>query len=125
MSRILIINDNPIAMKTIEVVLEKEYQDIDNAKDGKMAWALLKQKEYDLIITEMMLPYITGLELIFKIKKDATFKAYYTPVLIVSDIHEEDAVTEGFNAGANDYLKKPFDPGDLLSRVKKLLTANL
>ncbi len=98
-----------------------EYQ-LDHVSNGKEALLKLEATnfDYDLIITDIMMPYANGFEILSKVKNQSR----PIPVIIVSNAGNEDMIMEGFKLGADDFLKKPILPAELLIRVKRLLMKN-
>lgn len=119
MNNILIVEDDEIMLKAITSVLHREGYDVTVAQNGKEAFEKLKDHPYDLIITDLMMPYANGFEVISRIRQDALRKDI--GIIIISNIGNEDSITEGFKLGADDYLKKPIMTGELLIRIKRLL----
>lgn len=121
MGNILLVEDDEIMQKVVERILLKEGFTVEVAKNGKEAMQRLEQTNhtYDLMITDIMMPYANGFEIISKIKSKSTGKNI--PVIIISSVGNEDSVLEGFKLGADDYLKKPIMAGELIIRVKRLL----
>ena len=90
---------------------------VDVARDGKSGWELPQTYQYDLIILDLMLPGLTGGEVLHRIRKSKS----QVPVLILTARDSVDDKVEHFEAGADDYLTKPFAFAELLVRVKALL----
>ncbi len=108
--------------KVVEKILLKEGFTVDVARNGKEAMQKLEQNDftYDMMITDIMMPYANGFEIISKVKNEINGKQI--PVIIISSVGNEDSVLEGFKLGADDYLKKPIMAGELVIRVKRLLS---
>ncbi|QEH41495.1 PleD family two-component system response regulator [Chitinophaga sp. XS-30] len=121
MNKILLVEDDEVMPKIIERILHKEEYQIDHVVNGKEAFQKLEETQYgyDLIITDLMMPYANGFEILSKVKSRKEGKPI--AVLIVSNASNEDMILEGFKLGADDFLKKPVLPGELLIRVKRLL----
>lgn len=121
MNKILLVEDDEVMPKIIERILHKEEYQIDHVVNGKEAFQKLEETQYgyDLIITDLMMPYANGFEILSKVKNRKEGKPI--AVLIVSNASNEDMILEGFKLGADDFLKKPVLPGELLIRVKRLL----
>lgn len=119
MERILIIDDNDIVQMVLQKILLKEGYSVDVAINGKDGLSLIDQQHYDLIITDLMMPYANGFEIVSKIRQHP--KGCQASVIIISAVTQEDSVTEGFKLGADDYLKKPITGKELVIRVKRLL----
>ncbi|PTN05960.1 response regulator transcription factor [Mangrovibacterium marinum] len=123
MKKILIIEDNELLLKMIEFILKKNGFETTVAKTGKEAINALHETPFDLIITDLMLPYANGFEIIEHIKQNKAQNQ--VPVIIISAVVNEETVMAGFDSGVDDYIKKPFTPGELLSRVTRLLKVNV
>jgi len=118
-SRILVIEDENLMNRTIEFQLKKDGYEVDTALDGKSGIAKVEANYYDLIILDIMLPYLNGLEILAKIKQNEDKK--FIPVIIISATGLEDTVLEGFKLGANDFITKPFILPEFSIRVRRLL----
>jgi DNA-binding response OmpR family regulator len=115
--KILIVEDEQKVASFIKKGLEESHYDADIAYEGISAEKLARQYKYNLFILDIILPGIGGLELCRK------FKTLFpnTPVLMLTALGTTDDKLAGFDAGANDYLVKPFEFRELLARVKVLL----
>lgn len=116
--KILVAEDEPLMRMAIEARLKKDGYDVTGVSDGREALKLIEQSPPDLLITDILMPYTSGLELIAIVK---TNSAYNLPVIVLSGIGEEATVLEAFQLGAEDFLTKPFNPSELSVRVKRLL----
>jgi len=116
--KILFIEDDALLMKAIAFRLEKEGYNVVLAEDGRKASSLLASESFDLILTEIMLPFVNGLELIRLVRIDLNLT---TPIIVLSSVGTEQAVVEVFNLGADDYITKPFSPAELSARIKRTL----
>ncbi len=116
--KVLVCEDDEMVLKMVEFRLRKEGYEILLAADGKEALEKVRKENPDLIITDIMMPYLTGLEIVHQIRKDLGLQ---TPIIIVSSIGLEKTVLEAFQLGADDFITKPFSPNELSVRVKKLL----
>jgi len=117
MMKILIVEDEPKVASFIKKGLEESHYDADIAYDSVLAEKLARQYKYNLFILDIIIPGISGLELCKK------FKMLYpnVPVMMLTALGTTDDKLEGFDAGANDYLVKPFEFRELLARVKVLV----
>ncbi len=116
--KILIAEDEPLILQTMELKLKKEGYEIIKCIDGLEAIQKLEKQTPDLVITDIMLPYSSGLEIIRKVKENEETKD--TPVIVLSAMGQENIVEEAFALGADDFLKKPFSLSELSIRIKKL-----
>jgi len=112
---ILVAEDEPIMLKTIELRLKKDGHTVITADNGRDALAHLDSQSPDIIITDIMMPYASGLEIVGKVRNDGK----KTPIIVLSSMGQENVVLEAFNLGANDYITKPFSPNELSMRVKR------
>ena len=117
MPNILIIEDEELMLKTLEFRLKKDGYKVLSAQDGKLGMELFESQPVDLVITDIMLPFISGLEIVSRIKSNPVTKAI--PVLILSGVGLEKTVLEAFELGADDFITKPFNLSELSIRVKK------
>lgn len=116
--KILVCEDDFMILKTVEQKLIKEGYSVDICSEGKIAEEKILANDYDLIITDLLMPFVSGLEIINYVRNELKDQ---TPVIVLSRLGNEETVVEAFNLGANDYLTKPFSPGELALRVKKFL----
>jgi DNA-binding response OmpR family regulator len=114
--RILIVEDDPEIAGLIEIHLRNEGFDVLKAEDGERALRLLAEREIHLVVLDLMLPGLDGLEVCRRIRKDRDL-----PVLMLSARCEDMDKILGLSTGADDYLAKPFNVLELLARVKSQL----
>ncbi len=115
--KILIAEDEPLMAKTISMKLEKEGYEVISCADGKEALQKLEEELPDMVITDIMLPYSSGLEILQFVKA----KNPLTAVIVLSALGQENTVEDAFELGADDYMTKPFNLTELAVRVKRLL----
>ncbi|MCX6259359.1 MAG: response regulator transcription factor [Bacteroidia bacterium] len=116
--KILICEDNPMAMKTLSVVLEREGYDADVADDGNVGIEMLQKNDYDLLVVDIHLPYRSGLELIKFVRSD---QGKDTPVIILTAFSDNQMQRQAGELGISDYIVKPFNPVDLVAKIKSIL----
>ncbi len=116
--KVLVCEDDEMVLKMVEFKLQKEGHEVFLANDGKEAIEKIQSIKPDIIITDIMMPYLTGLEIVHKVRKEMGLNI---PIIIVSSIGLEKTVLEAFQLGADDFITKPFSPNELSVRVKKLL----
>ncbi|MDJ0729378.1 MAG: response regulator transcription factor [Crocosphaera sp.] len=121
--KILIVEDEMEIAKIIQTTLERESFDCLVAYDGLTALDLFQQQEPDLIILDLMLPKLDGLEVCTRIRQKLTAKDPY--ILMLTAKGEEIDRVIGLSTGADDYLVKPFSPLELVARVRALLRRSL
>ncbi|MGD7043050.1 response regulator transcription factor [Jeotgalibacillus proteolyticus] len=116
MTTILVVDDDPHILKLIKLYLENSHFTVVEAKDGQEALDLVAHSKVDLMIADVMMPRIDGIELTEDIRRYLDI-----PILLVTAKGESIDKVKGFQAGSDDYLVKPFDPVELVLRVKSLL----
>lgn len=118
MAKILIADDDRAMSKAIEYRLKKDGFTVIAVLDGQQAMDQIHQSMPDLIITDIMMPFIGGLEIISQVRGKLGAR---TPIIVLSSVGFEDTVLEAFKLGADDFITKPFSPNELSVRVKRLL----
>jgi DNA-binding response OmpR family regulator len=113
--RILIAEDEPIIRKTIELKLKKDGHELIVTCNGREAIAAMDQQLPDLVITDIMMPYSSGLEVVGFVKQ----KDKKVPVIVLSSMGQEHVVLEAFKLGADDFITKPFSPNELSMRIRR------
>lgn len=116
--KILIAEDDPMLLKTLQLRLVKEGYEVIAARDGREAIAKIEESPPDMVITDVMMPWVSGIEIVEMIKKRAGKKI---PVIVLSVIDQEAVVMQALELGADDYMTKPFSLKELMTRVKRLL----
>ncbi|WP_266364060.1 response regulator transcription factor [Tellurirhabdus rosea] len=114
---ILIAEDEPLVRKMLSYRLQKEGFNVLQAADGKEALECLKNNVPDMVITDLMMPYHNGLEVLEYVKRSMSD----IPVIILSASGQEPSVLKAFSLGADDYTVKPFSPNELMTRVRRHL----
>jgi two-component system, OmpR family, copper resistance phosphate regulon response regulator CusR len=117
--RILMVEDDPALNKGIKMILEREGYAVDSFVDGAKALrhSLINHSNYDLFIFDFMLPGKTGLEICTEIRA----QNISTPILMLTGLSDTDKKVSALDAGADDYLTKPFSEKELMARVRALL----
>ncbi|MFH2113693.1 MAG: response regulator transcription factor [Spirochaetota bacterium] len=118
-AHILVVEDDPDIRELLAYSLGKEGYIIGQAASGEAAWKILEEVLPDLLLLDVMLPGMDGLELLRRLKSDQRFKS--VPIILASAKGEETDVVAGLELGAEDYVTKPFSPRVLLARVRTAL----
>jgi diguanylate cyclase (GGDEF)-like protein len=113
--KILVADDSPVYRKLVEQSLSQEPCTVLLAKNGQQAVDLFDEYRPAIVITDWTMPDVTGIELCQRIRRD--FQPFYAYVIILTSNTDKEEVIHGLAAGADDYLTKPFHPGELLARV--------
>ncbi|MEK7431896.1 MAG: response regulator transcription factor [Cyanobacteriota bacterium] len=122
MFKILLIDDEKEILDFIKINLEISCYDVHTASDGAEGLAKAKTGEFDAIITDIMMPKLDGYTMAEQIRSNPLTKE--TPIIMLSAKGSLEDKVQGFNTGADDYLTKPFEPQELLVRLKALLRRN-
>jgi two-component system, OmpR family, KDP operon response regulator KdpE len=114
--RVLVVDDEPQITRVLRVTLGAQGWDVRTAAEGDAALDVLRDWRPDLVITDLAMPHMTGIELCRRIRKEST-----VPIIVLSVKGEEQTKIEALDAGADDYVTKPFNTGELLARVRASL----
>jgi len=114
--RILVVDDEEIIRESLSFILKKENFDVDEAENGKVAHSMLLEKSYDLVITDLEMPGMKGIELIEEIKK----LSLQTIIVIITAFGSLDTAISALRNGASDYLLKPVEFDELIIKIKRL-----
>ena len=121
MSRILIVEDEEKIARFVELELAHEGYDAEKAADGRTGLEMAESGRFDLIILDIMLPGLSGIEVLRRLRKNDSPAVADTPVILLT---ARDSVTDkvsGLDMGANDYVTKPFQIEELLARIRVIL----
>lgn len=119
MKRVLLIEDDKDIVELVRYNLDKEGFQCASASDGATGLAQVRKAPPDLLILDLMLPKVAGLEICKEVRKDASLNRL--PILILTAKGEEADRVVGLELGADDYVTKPFSPRELVARIKALL----
>jgi len=120
-STVLVVDDDPVILKLLEVNFEMEGFTVLVARDGQEGIDVATRDQPDLVVSDIMMPKKSGLELVIALKGDASTRDI--PIILLSAKAQNADVRSGLEAGADDYVTKPFEPLDLVDRVNRLLEA--
>jgi len=118
---VLVIDDDPVIVKLLRVNFELEGFNVISAGDGREGAEMVRAERPDVVISDIMMPTMNGLELVSILKSDPTTAD--VPVLLLSAKAQMADVQRGFELGADDYVTKPFDPIELIDKVTALVAA--
>ncbi|MBI2472584.1 MAG: response regulator [Planctomycetes bacterium] len=117
--KILVADDIKQNVKLLRVILTASEFDVIEAYDGEEALEKAKSENPDLILLDIMMPKLTGYEVCQRLRADGTTKGI--PIIMITALHEMEDRIKGIDAGADDFISKPFNKTELLARVKSLL----
>ena len=118
-TRILIVDDDPDILDVLEISLSEENYEILKAMDGEEAIRIIKCKPLDLVLLDYAMPKMNGRQVCKEVKKDILLR--HLPIIMVTGKGEVNDKVGGIDAGADDYIVKPFEPKELLARIRMIL----
>jgi DNA-binding response OmpR family regulator len=118
--KILLVEDEAKTLQLIKQGLEQHNIEVDIAYDGLLGLTLAQRNPYDLLITDIILPEINGLNLCRKLRESG----FETPILLLTALSTTTDIITGLDAGADDYLGKPFEFSELMARIRALTRRN-
>ena len=114
---ILIAEDDELILRTVEHKLVKEGHEVVLTRHGREAIETSNELDLDLVVTDIMMPFASGIELLSAIKTIGK----KIPVIVLSSMGQEEVVVDAFDLGASDFMVKPFSPNELVLRIKRLI----
>jgi len=112
---VLVVDDSPVARKLVEHALPEDQYEIISAKTGEEALQLFAERRPGLVITDWLMPDITGLEVCERIRAD--FRDSFTYIILLTGVSEKEKIVKGLQSGADEFLTKPFDAAELRARI--------
>ena len=117
MSRILLLEDDAVLSKTVQTVLQDEGFDVIIAKDSKEAYKKASNERFNLYLLDINTPYTEGFDLVAKLRENHDA----TPTFFMTALNDLGALSQSYDTGIDDYVKKPFEAKDLLVRVNAMI----
>lgn len=125
MKKILLIEDDPFLSSLLKTKLQKEEIDVIWAPDGEVAMEILKKSDVDLILLDIILPKKTGFEVLEEMRMDPQLQSKKTPVMIISNLGQEEDIERGKELGVVEYfIKAKISIEDLVQKVRDFLKNN-
>ncbi len=115
--KILLVEDDEVLIAILTKSLAEHHYIVDVVKDGEMGWTYGSTFEYDLVVLDIMLPKLDGIQLCQRFRAEG----YITPIILLTSQNASTAKVSGLDAGADDYVVKPFDVPELIARIRALL----
>lgn len=116
--KVLVVDDSPTMRNMLKAAMQEQGFDVEMAEDGLDAIKVSAEKKWDLVITDINMPNMDGIELIRELRK--TEQCKFTPILVITTEGGDNAKKAGKDAGASGWMTKPFSPDTLAKAVKKL-----
>ncbi len=117
--KILAVDDSASMRQMVNFTLRGAGFEVDEANDGNMALAAVQKKQYDLVLSDINMPGMDGIQLVTALRKLPNYK--FVPILMLTTESGADKKTQGKAAGATGWIVKPFNPEQLLKTVKRVL----
>lgn len=121
--RVLVVDDSIVVRKILALTLRQlpEFEDalIEEAGNGAIAWKKLAEARYDLVLSDIRMPYLDGLELVRRVRRES--KDLTTPIVLISTLGSAEDVRRGLEAGATAYVVKPLSPHHIKAALRDLL----
>jgi DNA-binding response OmpR family regulator len=117
---VLVVEDDPVILRLLEVNFELEGFGVVLAHDGEEGIEAARAQRPDIIVSDIMMPKMSGIELVQALKADDATASI--PIILLSAKAQTGDLKSGMDAGADDYITKPFEPLDLIDRVNALLS---
>jgi len=114
--KILIAEDDQSTQMFVNTMLTKQKHESIIASDGEAAWEILERQYIPLVITDLLMPKVNGLELCSRIRSRSSER--YTYIIVLTALGDKDSFLQAMTAGANDFVTKPFDPDEFVARVR-------
>ncbi|MDW1626411.1 response regulator transcription factor [Vibrio sp. Y176] len=116
MSRVLIVDDDVPLCELLEAVLQEEGYIVSSVHCGESALQYMEKTPVDLVLLDVMLPNLNGMQVARRI-----CQRFATPILMLTALNDENSMLDGYQAGADQYIEKPFNVAELLMRIKAIL----
>lgn len=118
-NKILVIDDETLINKFLASRLKREAWDVDTAVDGSEAMNKITRNKYDLILTDLIMPNVAGLELVLHIKKSKLNAD--VPVIVISSMTSDNVILDVLSLGVQEYIAKPFSMNVVIAKIKQIL----
>src|ERR1017187_612105 len=116
LGKILVVDDEEIIRESLSFILRKEGYEVDEAENGRVAQSKLLEGKYDIVVTDLEMPQMRGIELLEEIKK----LDIHTSIIIITAFGSLDTAISALRAGASDYILKPIEFDELLIKLKRM-----
>ena len=119
--KVLVVDDEPFICRSLSFVLQKENYDVSEARNGEEALQVIRDIKPDLVFLDVMMPKMNGFDVTREVKSDPEFKG--TKIILLTAKGQDADRAHGVEAGADDYMTKPFSPSKILERARRILGA--
>lgn len=119
MTRVLVVDDDPMVTRLVRINLELENFEVEEAWDGKTAMKIMRENAPDLLVLDIMMPQMDGWEILRMVREDSELKDL--PVVVLTAKVQDEDIARGWRMGADGYIVKPFNPVILADALRKVL----
>ncbi len=119
--KVLVVDDEPFICRSLSFVLQKENYDVSEARNGEEALQVIRDIKPDLVFLDVMMPKMNGFDVTREVKADPELKG--TKIILLTAKGQDADRAHGVEAGADDYMTKPFSPTKILERARRMLGA--
>lgn len=117
--RVVLVEDDVMSAELLRFLVQRQGYTFEHVADGQQALNLLDGEPPAALILDWLLPYVDGMAVLEAVRRHATWSS--VPVLVLTGKSREEDIVKALNAGANDFIAKPFQPGELTARLKRLI----
>jgi len=117
--RVVLVEDDEMSAELLRFLVQRQGYRFDHVADGQQALNLLDGVPPDALILDWLLPYVDGMAVLEAVRSSDTWSS--VPVLVLTGKSREEDIVKALDAGANDFIAKPFQPGELTARLKRLI----
>lgn len=115
--RILLAEDDPVMRRLMELQLDDAGYDVVSVEDGRQGLLYLQQEDFDLVISDIIMPFVSGLELLESVRKSEKD----TAIVLCSALKSHNAMAKAFEIGANGFIAKPFESNHLINEIREII----
>jgi two-component system, sensor histidine kinase and response regulator len=119
MTRVLIVEDSPTQAEELRLILESKGFDVEKAADGQAALEHVAHSEFDVVISDIVMPRVSGFDLCRALKNDPKNKD--TPVILLTSLSDPMDIIQGLESGADNFVTKPYEPDHLVARLRSIV----
>lgn len=115
--RILLAEDDPVMRRLMELQLDDAGYDVVSVEDGRQGLLYLQQEDFDLVISDIIMPFVSGLELLESVRKSEKD----TAIVLCNALKSHNAMAKAFEIGANGFIAKPFESNHLINEIREII----
>lgn len=117
--RVVLVEDDEMSAELVRFLVQRQGYAFEHVSDGQKAINLLKEEPPAALILDWLLPFVDGMTVLEAVRKSATWSS--VPVLVLTGKSREEDIVKALDAGANDFIAKPFQPAELTARLKRMI----